>query len=101
MDLRLRELAQEKYKQEQLLSTLFELTLAEQWFDLQHIVQHDIAKAVLADYSFEKGEDFLDTTTYYAHWEEVIEIGWEIFCQHTKMNREDVRAKLSQLHENI
>ncbi len=101
MDARLRTLAKERYSQEQFLSTLYELALAEQWFDLQHVVQHDMAKAILADYSYEMGKDYLDPKIYYAHWEEVIEIGWQIFCQHTTITREHVRIKLSQLHETI
>jgi len=97
----LRMLAQERYSQKEFLSTLFELALAEQWFDLQHMLQHDMAKAILADYSYNLGCGFLDTKIFYEHWEDVIEIGWQIFCEHTGISREQVRSKLSQLHEAI
>ena len=42
------------------LQALFELAIEEQWFDLQHMVQHDMAKAILADYSLEQGQDYLN-----------------------------------------
>ena len=44
MDERLRELAHARYSQKAFLSALFELALEEQWFDVQHMVQHDMAK---------------------------------------------------------
>ncbi|MGH9554035.1 MAG: hypothetical protein ACRD3W_31945, partial [Terriglobales bacterium] len=60
MDERLRELAETKYATPAFLSTLFDLALEEQWFDLQHLIQHDMAKAVLADYCYEMGKDYLN-----------------------------------------
>jgi hypothetical protein len=101
MDAQLHKLAEKRYSQEEFLNTLHQLALAEQWFDLQHVVQHDMAKAILADYSYGSGKDYLDPKIFYAYWEEVIEIGWQIFCQHTGISREHVRIKLSQLHESI
>jgi hypothetical protein len=101
MDAQLQTLAQERYSQKELLNTLFELALSEQWFDLQHVLQHDIAKAILADYSYNLGQGFLDPKIFYEHWEEVIEIGWQIFCKHTGISRQQVQEKLSQLHETI
>jgi len=101
MDSQLRKLVEDRYSQKEFLKTLLELALAEQWFDLQHVVQHDMAKAILADYSYEAGKDYLDPKIFYDHWEEVIEIGWQIFCKHTNISREHVRIKLSQLHETI
>ena len=101
MDDQLRLLAQERYSQKEFLNTLFDLALAEQWFDLQHMLQHDMAKAILADYSNNLGYGFLDTKIYYEHWEDVIEIGWQTFCTHTGMSRQQVQTKLAQLRDAI
>jgi hypothetical protein len=101
MDDQLLMLAQERYSQKEFLNALFDLALSEQWFDLQHMLQHDMAKAILADYSNNLGHGFLDTKIFYDHWEDVIEIGWQIFCEHAGMSRQQVKAKLSQLHETI
>ncbi len=101
MDDQLRNLAKARYGQKEFLNTLFELALSEQWLDLQHMLQHDMAKAILADYSYHLGLGFLDTKIFYEHWEEVIEIGWQIFCEHTDISRQQVQAKLSKLHEGI
>ncbi len=101
MDAQLRTLAQDRYSQKELLNTLFELSLAEQWFDLQHVLQHDMAKAILADYSYNLGHGFLDNKIFYDNWEEVIEIGWQIFCKHTGISRQQVKAKLAHLHDLI
>ena|ERR1700722_20635669 len=97
----LQSLAQERYSQKEFLNALFDLALSEQWFDLQHMLQHDMAKAILADYSYSLGYGFLDAKIFYDHWEDVIEIGWQIFCEHTGISRQQVQAKLSQLHEAI
>jgi hypothetical protein len=101
MDTQLLQLAEAKYSQEEFLNTIRQLALAEQWFDLQHVVQHDMAKAILADYSMLTEKDYLDPKIFYTYWEEVIEIGWEIFCERTGISREHIRVKLSQLHEKI
>ncbi|HEY9677211.1 MAG TPA: hypothetical protein V6C76_04355 [Drouetiella sp.] len=101
MDNRLRELAESRYSQEQFLSTLFELALEEQWFDLQHLIQHDMAKAILADYSYELGKGYLNQEIFYTYWEAVIEIGWKIFCNHTGLSMDKVNSHLTQLREAI
>jgi hypothetical protein len=97
MNDRLRELAELKYRQKAFLAALFELALEEQWLDLQHMIQHDMAKAVLADYSFERGEDYLNSTTFFENWEDVIEVGWRAFCEHTGLPIERVQAQLKSL----
>jgi hypothetical protein len=99
MDDRLRELAECRYRQTEFLRTLFELALEEQWFDLQHMVQHDMAKAILADYSTERGENYLNSKTFFDHWEDVIDIGWTAFCEHTGLSREKVQQQLQQIRE--
>ena len=101
MDNQLRQLTEEHYSQKEFLHTLQELALTERWFDIQHLVQHDMVKAVLADYSYLIGKDYLNNQIFYTHWEEVIEIGWQIFCEHTHISREQVRLKLTHLHEII
>lgn len=101
MDDRLRELAESKYSQPAFLSTLFDLALEEQWFDLQHLIQHDMAKAVLADYSYELGKDYLNQEIYYSNWEDVIDVGWSKFCKHTGLTREKVKTRLEELREAI
>lgn len=99
MDERLRELAEDRYRQPMFLQTLFELAVEEQWFDLQHMVQHDMAKAILADYSLEQGQDYLNQQIYFDHWESVIEVGWNAFCAHTGLPRERVNAALASLRD--
>ena len=101
MDDRLRELADHRYSQPAVLSALFDLALEEQWFDVQHMIQHDIAKAILADYSQELGKGFLNQEVYYSNWEDVIEIGWKKFCAHTGLSKEKVKLRLEQLREAI
>lgn len=101
MDDRLRELAEMRYRQPTFLQTLFELAIEEQWFDLQHMVQHDMAKAILADYSLEKGKDYLNQKIYFDHWEDVIEVGWSAFCDHTGLTREKVQQHLATLREGF
>lgn len=98
---RLQELAESRYAQEEFLSTLFELAVEEQWFDLQHMIQHDMAKAIIADYSYELGKDYLNKDIYFESWEEVIEIGWNKFCSHTGLSRDRVETTLKQLREAI
>ncbi len=99
MDNRLRELAENRYQQEVFLATLFELAVEDQWFDLQHMVQHDMAKAILADYSYELGKDYLNRDIFMTHWEEVIEVGWKAFCEHTGLSRDRVNQQLRRLRE--
>lgn len=99
MDARLRELAEDRYRQPMFLQTLFELAVEEQWFDLQHMVQHDMAKAILADYSLEQGQDYLNQKIYFDHWEDVIEVGWLAFCEHTGLTRERVHQCLAALRD--
>ncbi len=101
MDERLRELAQTRYSQKQFLGALFELALEEHWFDVQHMVQHDMAKAIIADYSREMGNDYLNQDLYFEYWEEVIEVGWTVFCNHTGLSRQKVNASLAQLREGV
>jgi hypothetical protein len=101
MDQRLRELAEMRYRTPMFLQALFELAVEEQWFDLQHMVQHDMAKAILADYSMEQGRDYLDQKIYLTHWEDVIEVGWSAFCAHTGLTREKVNERLQSLHNGI
>jgi hypothetical protein len=101
MDDRLRELAETRYGQTEFLSALFELALEEQWFDLQHLIQHDMAKAILADYSYELGKGYLNQEVFYGNWEAVIEVGWGIFCKHTGLTMDKVNSHLTELREAI
>lgn len=101
MDERLRELAEARYRQPTFLQTLFELAVEEQWFDLQHMVQHDMAKAILADYSLEQGLDYLNQKIYFDHWEDVIEVGWNAFCAHSGLTREKVAQQLASLRDGF
>ena len=101
MDNHLRQLAERSYGREQFLRTLFELALEDEWFQLQHLIQHDMAKAILADYSCRQGKGYLDSQIYYDHWEEVIDIGWQVFCNHTRIPKEKVIQHLKQLRETI
>ena len=99
MDNRLRELAEARYTQEVFLRTLFELAVEGQWFDLQHMVQHDMAKAILADYSYELGKDYLNRDIFLKYWEDVIDVGWNAFCDHTGLSRDKVNQQLRRLRE--
>ena len=101
MDQHLREMAEARYGQREFLSALFDLALEEQWFDLQHMIQHDMAKAILADYSYELGRDYLNQEIFYNYWEDVIDIGWTTFCQHTGLTRDKVNINLAKLREAI
>ena len=101
MDQRLREIAEYRYSQKAYLTVLFDLALEEQWFDLQHMIQHDMAKAVIADYSLEIGQDYLNQELYFAYWEEVIQLGWDIFCRHTGFSRQKVDSSLAKLAADI
>lgn len=101
MDERLRELSEGRYAQQEFLKALFDLALEEEWFELQHLIQHDMAKAILADYSYELGLGYLNQEIFYKNWEDVIEIGWRIFCEHTGLTREKVNLRLAQLREAI
>jgi hypothetical protein len=99
MDPRLRELAELKYQQSEFLKTLFELAVEEKWSMLQHLVQHDMAKAVLADYMTERGENYFVSPRFFDHWEEVIAVGWQAFCNHTGLSPESVQQKLGALRD--
>jgi len=101
MDARLREIAEIHYKQKEFLQTLFELAVENQWFDVQHMVQHDMAKAIIADYSLEQGMGFLNSQLFLDNWEQVIDVGWEAFCQHTGLTRERVQKHLLQIGNNM
>jgi hypothetical protein len=101
MDDRLRKIAEERYGQKEFLSALFDLALEEQWFDLQHLIQHDMAKAILADYSLEQGKGFLNQDIFYSNWEDVIAIGWTTFCAHTGLTMEKVNNNLQALRDTI
>lgn len=100
MDDRLREMAESRYRQKEFLAALFDLALEEQWFDLRHMVQHDMAKAIISDYSEEIGKGYLDTDVYYNNWEEVVRVGWQVFCEHTGLPIEKVNIKLKCLSES-
>ena len=99
MDEQLREMAEARYKQPAFLATLLELAVEEQWFDVQHMVQHDMAKAILADYSLDLGKGYFNTEIFFNHWEEVIEVGWLAFCEHTGLSREKVQQQLTRIRE--
>src|ERR1700689_4986661 len=74
MDDRLKQMAETRYGQPEFLSVLFDLALEDQWFDLQHIIQHDMAKAILADYSYELGKGYLNNDIFFNNWEDVIDV---------------------------
>jgi hypothetical protein len=97
MDERLKEIAEVHYQQQEFLQTLFELAVENKWFDVQHMVQHDMAKAIIADYSLEQGMGFFNTDLFYDNWENIIDIGWEAFCTHTGLSRDRVKKQLQQL----
>ena len=97
MDARLKELAEVRYQQQEFLQTLFELAVENQWFDVQHMVQHDMAKAIIADYSLEKGLGFLNSQLFFDNWEQVIDVGWDAFCQHSGLSRDKVNQHLQEL----
>lgn len=101
MDDQLKELAENRYGQEAFIRVLFELALEEQWFDLEHVIQHDIAKSILADYSCHQRKGYFSNELFYEHWEEVIEIGWKIFSKRTGITRERVKTKLNERHNAI
>lgn len=100
MDARLKELAEVRYQQQEFLQTLFELAVENQWFDVQHMVQHDMAKAIIADYSLEKGLGFLNSELFFDNWEQVIDVGWDAFCAHSGLTREKVNKHLQQLSDH-
>jgi hypothetical protein len=101
MDEQLREMAQARYCEPEFLKALFDLALEEKWFELQHVIQHDMAKAILADYSLSLGQGYLNKEIFYDHWEEVIQIGWESFCKHTNMPIETVKDRLADISNTI
>ena len=101
MDERLREIAEVHYQQKEFLQTLFELAVENQWFDVQHMVQHDMAKAVIADYSLEQGMGYLNQQLFLDNWEQVIDVGWNAFCNHTGLSRERVMKQLQKLGNNM
>ena len=97
MDERLRSLAEDRYQQKEFLAQLFELAVEEQWFDVRHMVQHDMAKAILADYSLENGFGFLDRDIYLNYWEDVVKIGWGAFSEYTGLPMEKINTQLKRL----
>jgi len=101
LPVRLKELAEQRYSQEVFLRALFELALEEEWTHLSHMIQHDMAKAILADYSLEQGLGYLNQKCYMEFWEEVIEIGWVQFCKHTGLERDKVDLCLKEFREAI
>lgn len=101
MDERLKEIAESRYRQQEFLRTLFDLALENNWFDLRHMVQHDMAKAIIADYSLERGLGYLNNDLFFAHWESVIDVGWSAFCSHTGLTRELVSQQLQELGESL
>jgi hypothetical protein len=101
MDDQLRSMAESRYKQTEFLKTLFELALEENWFELQHVIQHDMAKAVIADYSLTIGKGYFDSKIFFDNWEEVIDIGWRAFSEHTGISMEKVKAQLSEMRNAI
>jgi hypothetical protein len=101
MNEQLREMAEKRYGQSEFLRMLFDLALEERWFELQHVIQHDMAKAILADYSYFLGQGYFNSQIFYDHWEEVIEIGWQAFSNHTGIPLEKVEARLAELSNKI
>jgi hypothetical protein len=101
MDARLKEIADEHYQQQEFLQTLFELAVENKWFDVQHMVQHDMAKAIIADYSLEQGQGFLNSQLFFDNWEQVIDVGWAAFCTHTGLSRERVMKQLQKLKNEM
>ncbi len=101
MDDQLKRMAESRFGETELLKTLFDLALEDKWFELQHVIQHDMAKAILADYSLYVGQGYLDSKIFYDNWEEVIEVGWQNFCKHTGLSREQVNAHLADLSNQI
>jgi hypothetical protein len=101
MNDQLKEMAEARYAETEILRTLFDLALENQWFDLQHVIQHDIAKAILADYSLHTGKGFLDPKIFYDNWEAVIEIGWKAFSNHTGIPLEQVKLRLAEISNKI
>lgn len=99
VDDRLKELAEARYQRREFLQTLFELAVENQWFDVRHMVQHDMAKAIIADYSLEQGRGYLDQELYFDNWESVVEVGWTAFCTHTGLSMDRVNNHLQQLNE--
>jgi hypothetical protein len=99
MDQRLRELAEFRYHHSEFLKTLFELAVEDQWPALQHMVQHDMAKAVLADYFWERGENYFASPRFFDNWEDVIAVGWTAFCDHTGLTMDTVQQKLHTIRE--
>lgn len=90
-------MAKSKYEQKEFLGALFDLALEDRWFDVRHLIQHDMAKAILADYSYELGKEYLSQEIFYSNWESVIQIGWEIFRQHTGLSEDKVETSLKKL----
>ncbi|MBY0357631.1 MAG: hypothetical protein K2W82_06485 [Candidatus Obscuribacterales bacterium] len=101
MDDRLKEIAEERYQRPEFLRTLFELALENQWFDVRHMVQHDMAKAIIADYSLEQGLGYLNNQIFFDNWESVIDVGWSAFCAHTGLTRDRVSQQLQSLGEHL
>lgn len=101
MDARLKELAETRYTQQEFLQTLFELAIENKWFDVQHMVQHDMAKAIIADYSLEQGLGFLNSQLFFDNWEQVIDVGWDAFCQHSGLTRDRVNKQLQELGDGL
>jgi len=101
MNEQLKELAQARYAQQEFLRALFDLALEERWFELQHVIQHDMAKAILADYSVHMGKGYLNSNIFFDNWEEVIQIGWQAFSDHTGIPLEQVKTRLSEISNNI
>jgi hypothetical protein len=101
MDKELKDLAEKRYGQQEFVNTAFELAVEGKWFDLQHVIQHDMAKAILADYSVKLGRGYLNLQVFNDYWEEVIEIGWKTFCKRTGISREKIRTTLKKLHNEI
>ncbi|MBX9879905.1 MAG: hypothetical protein K2Y22_15715 [Candidatus Obscuribacterales bacterium] len=100
MDSRLQEIAESRYHQQQFLATLLELAVEQQWFDVRHMVQHDMAKAILSDYSSEIGRGDMHMPTYYENWEEVVAVGWKAFCDHTGLSQEKLEQHLQALGDH-
>jgi len=101
MNDQLRKLAEARYAQQEFLRALFDLALEERWFELQHLVQHDMAKAILADYSVHMGQGYLNSNIFFDNWEEVIAIGWKTFSDHTGIPPEQVKMHLSDISNKI
>ena len=101
MDKQLKQIAQNRYAQDDFVKAVFELALEKEWLSLERVIQHDMAKAILADYSCKLGKGYLDDSIFFNNWENVIEIGWRVFFKRTGISKKLVQKNLKQLHDSF